>query len=165
MATTTNYNILVIGNAGVGKTNLISMLADNEFNRMYIPTQGIETTNIPYKNISFNVSEFAGQEQYGFKRKLIEINVNYDAIILMYDCTSKLSYKNLEYWYNTINSTMKKQIPMIIVGNKCDVQYIKSDSQRRSYVFEQHNFKFFKISARVNDNVKEVFDYFYSMLV
>ena len=149
-----SINVLIVGDAGVGKTTFITMLERNEFNGLYIPTQGMETTNIPCGNITFTVSEFAGQEKYGFKKKLLEFNADYDAIIMMYDTTSKTSYKNLDYWFDIINSSITTSIPIILVRNKCDIPFKQQVvGLKRAYT------KSFDISVKKNDGVKEVFDY------
>ena len=69
-------NVLIVGDAGVGKTTFITVFEQNEFNELYIDTRGMKTKNIQYKDITFTVSEFAGQEKYGFKNKLLELNVH-----------------------------------------------------------------------------------------
>ena len=57
-------NILVLGNAGVGKTNYINNIVGKPFEKMYIPTVGIQ--KIIHKNIIYH--DYAGQEFYTPKR-------------------------------------------------------------------------------------------------
>ena len=154
-----NLNILILGDAGVGKTSFITMKNRDKFIRDYIPTMGVENTNILYKNITFNISEFAGQEKFGFKKYLG--NLNPDAIILMFDCASNISYKNIQYWYDAISV---KHIPIILIGNKCDSKYIKYDGPKNIYHFEKQNLKYFNVSTQNNININEVFDYLYTIL-
>jgi len=150
--------VLIVGDAGVGKTTFITMQERNEFNTAYISTQGMVTKNIPYGNTTFTVSEFAGQEKYGFKQKF-ELNFDYDAIILMYDTTSKNSYKNLGFWLDIINSSITTSIPLILVRNKCDLPF-KQPVVEPNSVYT----KSFDVSTKNNDGVKEVFDYIYNDL-
>ena len=147
-------NVLIVGDAGVGKTTFITMFERNEFNELYIDTHGMKTKNIQYKDITFTVSEFAGQEKYGFKNKLLELNVDYDAIIMIYDSTSKTSYKNLDYWVDIINSSISTSIPIILVRNKCDIPFKQPVVDLKSAYT-----KSFDISVKKNDGVKEVFDF------
>ena len=114
---------------------------------------------ILYKNITFNISEFAVQEKFGFKKQLN--NLNPDAIILMFDCASNISYKNIQYWYDAISV---KHIPIILIGNKCDSEYIKYDGPKNIYWFEKQNLKYFNVSTKNNININEVFNYLYTML-
>ena len=148
-----SINVLIVGDAGVGKTTFITMLERNEFNGLYISTQGMETTNIQCGDITFTVSEFAGQEKYGFKNKF-ELNTDYDAIIIMYDTTSKTSYKNIDYWFEVINSSITTSIPIILVRNKCDIPFKQPVVGLKSVYM-----KSFDVSVKKNDGVKEVFDY------
>ena len=150
-------NILVLGSGGVGKTAFINRLNNTNFERLYIPTQGQVATNVNYNNVVFNLVEFAGQEQYGKAQYL-----DADAIILMFDYTSNLSYKNLQYWYD--NKCSAKHIPIVIVANKIDVQYIGQNKPKKPMPFEQENFRYFEISAKNNTNVTNVMDYLYEQM-
>ena len=163
---TTNLKVLIIGDGGVGKTNFIAMQSRNEFDRQYNPTFGIQNTNILYKDITFTVSEFAGQEKYGFKKNVCD-EIKPDAIILMYDCTSKISYKNILDWYNRVSSV--KHVPMVLIGNKSDISHIKFDIPKLHIVLSNEiinqNLKYFEVSTKNNTNVREVFDYLYSRIM
>ena len=163
---TTNFKILILGDGGVGKTNFITMQSRNEFNRHYNPTFGVENTDILYKDITVTVSEFAGQEKYGFTKNVCD-EIKPDAVILMYDCSSKLSYKNILDWYDRVSSV--KHVPMVLIGNKSDISHIKFDISKLSVALSNEitnqNFKYFKyfeVSTKNNTNVREVFDYLYS---
>ena len=42
-------------------------------------------------------------------------------IILVYDCTSEESFKNVSYWMTQIDSHATKGVARMLVGNKCDM--------------------------------------------
>lgn len=62
------FKIVLIGDSGVGKTNLLSRFTKNEFNLESKPTIGVEfatkTINIDGKNIKAQIWDTAGQERY-----------------------------------------------------------------------------------------------------
>lgn len=43
-----------------------------------------------------------------------------DAVLLCYDITNYMSYKNLQDWYSFVHTVFKDKLPLIgLVGNKC----------------------------------------------
>jgi GTPase SAR1 family protein len=59
------FKIIVIGDSGVGNTNLILKFSDRDFNHDYLPTIGLEfnikTILIGEKRVQLQLSDTAGQ--------------------------------------------------------------------------------------------------------
>ena len=104
--------ILIIGDGGVGKTSYIRKKIGRNFIGQYYPTEGI---NI-YETDTIVWYDFPGQEKYG----LHPINHNIDRIIYMYDVTSNISYKNINYWKEYVHKHYG-DITSITIGNKSDL--------------------------------------------
>ncbi len=118
-----SHKLVVIGDAGVGKTGLIKRLQSNPFEPKYIPTQGIDVnvTSLVFNTNKGDVTlwayDFAGQERYGLK------NEDFDeatCAIAMFDVTSRLSYNNLEFWIKALRR-VKPDIPIVLCGNKAEI--------------------------------------------
>ena len=88
-------NILVLGNAGVGKTNYINNIVGNPFERRYIPTVGIQ--KIIHKNITYH--DYAGQEFYTPKRDKEGIK-GIDECWIIYRSDERVSFKDVPRWMN-----------------------------------------------------------------
>ena len=114
--------IIVVGDAGVGKTQYIKKETEEDFEPRYIPTLcGIKT----YKNKLITYFDYPGQEIYGFKN-YYTFPENIDKIIYMYDCTSNLSYKNIiKKWKPIMESEYGNNVESEIIGNKIDSPDIK----------------------------------------
>jgi GTP-binding nuclear protein Ran len=116
---TKTFNINLLGDGGVGKTALIRKIKAIKFEPRYIDTIGCEVypfhVNTNYGSIEFNLYDYAGQEKYNS----LHIYKS-DATILMFDLTSKCSYKNLKFWQNKCDTE-----PVFVIGNKCDCSDIK----------------------------------------
>jgi len=107
-------HILIIGDGGVGKTSYIRKQLGKNFRQKYYPTHGIniyETDNTVWY-------DFPGQEKYG----LYYIG-NINMVIYMYDLTSKLSYKNLDYWEKYVYKHYGN-IDSFRIGNKSDLNVV-----------------------------------------
>lgn len=126
------FKVILVGDGGVGKSSFLKKLFNpDSFEPRYIPTLGVQIYSYHFEtdegSIQFQVWDTAGQE------KLSGLRDGYyheaDAAIIMYDTTSKLSYKSVNDWKNDIEKTCKK-LPIVIVGNKCDIPKQKSKDLR-----------------------------------
>ena len=110
-----NFNIAMIGLGGVGKTSFLNRLKANGFGMVYTPSSGKTITRITRGNYTFDITEFAGQEQYSME--MTKPLTGYDAIICITD-TQRLSYVNAVRWHDRINTSL---IPSLFVRNKNDI--------------------------------------------
>ena len=55
--------------------------------------------------------------------------LRYYDIIIMFDVTSKVTYKNVPKWYDGLTKVCQN-IPIVLVGNKCDVKERKVRAKR-----------------------------------
>ena len=116
-------DINFLGDGGVGKTAWIRNIKENPFEPRYYATVGLEINQViiytNYGPFLVNLWDYAGQEKYSSKQGVQQDNT---ATILMFDLTSKVSYKSMKtHWYSKCCKTK----PIFIVGNKCDCEDIK----------------------------------------
>ena len=89
----------------------------------YTATLGVEvhpltfTTN--FGTICFNVWDTAGQEKFGGLRDGYYIQGQCG--IIMFDVTSRITYKNVPNWYRDLERVCEN-IPIVLCGNKVDVK-------------------------------------------
>jgi GTP-binding nuclear protein Ran len=112
-----SYNIVLLGDGGVGKTAWIRRMRTDTFQPQYFATVGSEVhpfgINTNYGHINLDFYDCAGQEKYASHLP----DIKSDATILMFDLTSRISYKNLKYWRERC-----KEEPVFVAGNKCDIK-------------------------------------------
>eukprot|EP00923_Selenidium_pygospionis_P056376 GHVN01098407.1.p1 GENE.GHVN01098407.1~~GHVN01098407.1.p1 ORF type:complete len:225 (-),score=35.12 GHVN01098407.1:250-924(-) len=151
------FKLVLVGDGAVGKTTLVRRHLTGEFEKKYIPTLGVEV--VPLKFITnfgpivFNVWDTAGQEKFGGLRDGYYIKG--DCAIIMFDVTSRITYKNVPNWYRDIDRICEK-IPIVLVGNKVDV----SDRQVKARQIQFHrkrNLQYYDVSARTNYNFERPF--------
>ena len=115
--------VILLGDSGVGKTNIILRYVKGEFNMNSIATIGttfaikeLKRNNTTY---NLNVWDTTGQEAYRAVTKLFIQGAK--IIILVYSIDKKDSFESLEYWYNAIKEICGDDIILAIVGNKTDL--------------------------------------------
>ena len=153
--------IVVIGESGVGKTCLINRYVKNVFD-VTEPTVGsyFNSRDLNASDGSMTIKQMiwdtAGQEIY---RSLTSFYYrDADAIILVYDVTSKKTFDELSYWMQEIKRHCTDDILLTIAGNKSD-----KVGDEKVNVVEAENFakanraSFFLVSAKEDSNVTEMY--------
>ena len=150
--------LLVIGDTTVGKTNFIRMFIENQFNPNYMTTSGIDlktnTINIKNKKIRVQLWDTAGQEKYRAITKNLFLKVQ--GVLVVYDITNEDSFKNIKSWVNTIKEECGKQMQMIIVGNKCDLneQRVVDKNTAMEYA-KQEKIEYIETSCKTGENIQK----------
>tara|TARA_Y100000389_G_scaffold204259_1_gene255922 strand:- start:15468 stop:15944 length:477 start_codon:yes stop_codon:yes gene_type:complete len=111
-------NILFVGDGGVGKSTIIRRLnGSKNFNPLYESTYKITKYHMGDINNSTmtRLYDFPGQELHGKHQISDKIHL----CVIVYDTTSKLSYKNIPEWKTKVVN-MCGNVNFLIVGNKID---------------------------------------------
>ena len=115
--------IILIGDSGVGKTNLINTCVGLGFNESENPTVtgyfNSKTMVVNDKTYTLNLWDTAGQESYRGLTQLFFRGA--EIIILVYDITSRKTYESLDEWYEISEDTINNEHIYGIVGNKNDL--------------------------------------------
>lgn len=108
--------ILLIGNAGVGKSSYVRRLANQGFNEFYTATTGYVDTFIPGL---YNFIELSGQEPENEYAE--EVLARADRIYLMVSKASKSSIERIPFWIQKYNHL---HLNYTILVNKSDIESI-----------------------------------------
>jgi small GTP-binding protein len=151
--------IVLIGESGVGKTNLLSRFLRNEFLPDSKSTIGVEfgTTTMKFddKRVQAQIWDTAGQERY----RAITTAYYRGAVgaMLLYDLTSALSFNALARWLKELRD-VDPTIVVMLVGNKCDLQETRTVSTEEGVGFATNeSLLFIETSALDATNVQESF--------
>ncbi|CAE7760588.1 unnamed protein product, partial [Symbiodinium microadriaticum] len=151
------FKLVLCGDGGVGKTTLVKRHLTGEFEKKYIPTLGVEVHPLRFTTncgpLTFNVWDTAGQEKFGGLRDGYYIQGQ--CAIIMFDVTSRITYKNVPNWHRDIVRVCEN-IPIVLVGNKVDVK----DRQVKAKNIQFHrkrNLQYYDLSARSNYNFEKPF--------
>ena len=150
-----NIKAILIGNAGVGKTNLINITIGKEFNENQASTLGqtFSKKKIEIDGNVYNIDlwDTIGQESLKSINKLFYKNSR--IVIFVYDITNLKSFEDLESWISEVDTQIGlKNCIKGIVANKIDL-FLKeevSDEKGEQYA-KSIGAKFLQISAKTSD--------------
>ena len=151
------HKIIFVGDAGVGKTTIISRIMDNPFNDAYEPSIGVDfmSKNITFRgtNIKLQMWDTAGQEKY---KGLIPSYVRNSSIVfLIYDVSVKSSFDNIPNWINFIRSIENNTL--VLCGNKIDLAEREVKKEDGEALAQKEGIAFFEVSAKTGDGIKNMF--------
>ena len=144
------FKVVLIGDSGVGKSNLLSRFTRNEFNLESKSTIGVEfaTKSIVAegKTIKAQIWDTAGQERY----RAITSAYYRGAVgaLLVYDVTKHGTFENADRWLKELRDHADANIVIMLVGNKSDLKHLRAVSTEEGLAFsEKHNLAFIETSA------------------
>ncbi len=151
--------LCIVGNACVGKTNLLNAFCNEKCNVNQQTTIGIEflmkDIYINNKLIKTQLWDTGGQERYSC---LVEIFYRQaDGIILTFDLTSESSLNDIIALYKKIKNDNYYHKKFILAGTKSDIKKNNDVSSLASKFASENNMSFYETSAFLNSNVKEIF--------
>jgi small GTP-binding protein len=160
------YKIITLGDSGVGKTSIIRRFANNIFDENILSTVGVgfgfkEVELKNKKKIKLKLIDTAGQEKFKALAKSYFKNV--DGVLFVYSFEISESFENLKEWIKLFytNHNGKTGIPMILAGNKSDLeeedQVENNNKMVKDFLEEFKEFKYYKTSAKDNISINELF--------
>ena len=163
MSNNNTCKIVLVGDAGTGKTCIISRFVNDRFEKSQMTTAcpSFCTKTISYpeynKTINLDIWDTAGQEIYRAISKLFYKGACVG--ILVYDITSQKSFDSIkEYWYNELKENTESNIIFNVVGNKQDLfeqEQVKEDDAKE--FAKSINAGFYLTSAKRNISISDLF--------
>lgn len=154
------YKLVVVGGGGVGKSALTIQLIQSHFVDEYDPT--IEDSYrkpcvIDDQSALLDVLDTAGQEEYSAMRE--QYMRTGEGFLLVYSIASRSSFEEIIAFHQQILRVKDKdQFPMVIIGNKCDLDKERQVSEEEGQaIARQFNCPFMETSAKHRINVEEGF--------
>ena len=155
--------VILLGDVGVGKTNIISRYLSGEFNPSLNPTVGSSygEKRIKKEGITYllKVWDTVGQEKYNSITKLFVQGSH--IIILVYSIDNLHSFQKLDFWHNFIKNTLKDDTYILaVIGNKRDLyeNELVTEEEGKKYA-EKMNANYALLSAKTDrQNIINFFD-------
>ncbi|CAN1229647.1 Ras-related protein RABA1f [Linum grandiflorum] len=114
------FKVVLIGDSGVGKSNLLSRFTRNEFSLESKSTIGVEfatrSIHVDDKVVKAQIWDTAGQERGAV------------GALLVYDVTRHVTFENVERWLKELRDHTDANIVIMLVGNKADLRHLRTSA-------------------------------------
>ncbi|CAL8336764.1 ras-related protein Rab-25b isoform X1 [Gadus morhua] len=155
------FKVVLVGESGVGKTNLLSRFTKNQFTLDSRATIGVEfstkTTQLGEASIRAQIWDTAGLERY----RAITSAYYRGAVgaLVVYDITKKPTYECVERWLSELFDHAHPHVVVMLVGNKTDLESDRcvATEEARRYA-EKKSLLFVETSALESTNVEVAFN-------
>ena len=159
-----HLKIIIVGDSGTGKTSIITRYIKQTFEpnnkATIVPLYSSKVLTINGNKYQFNIWDIPGQD----RNPVVTRSFAQDTQGIIYCCEVKKTKESLKSWEESLNSfTDTKEIPKIIVENKCDLLgdesfYNEDINILRETAKKLECFKFFRTSALNGYNVNGAFN-------
>jgi small GTP-binding protein len=153
--------VIIIGDSGVGKTNLITRFCENTFKDSYVATIGVDfkikSMVVADRKFKLQIWDTAGQER--FKNITQTYYKGAAGIILTYSITDRTSFGSIERWMAQIENNAPSEVSRVLLATKADLEDERQVSVEEGKALS-HRFRlsFMEVSAKAGLNVKEGFE-------
>jgi small GTP-binding protein len=159
-----SIKVILIGDSGVGKTNILSRLVNNKFEEKHNPSLSLEYNNHTIKINNFvirmQIWDTAGQE------KLNSIISNYyrsaEVAVFVYSINNKNSYISIQEWFKELineNNEEDNNVKKVLLGNKLDLEKNREVEYKAAKTFADENgFEVFAEITCKNDDQQKLYN-------
>jgi len=169
--------VILLGNAGVGKTSLLARYVDGIFSDIYKQTVGanflikeIELNQIIDK-LSINSQLKEDIKKKGFNLYFWDIGGQTDKLfvteyyflqavgaMVVFNVDKRETFDDIDFWISKMKE-LSGDIPFILVGNKIDLEDKREvNTEEIEAVAEKYGVKYFETSAKLNESVDAAFE-------
>jgi small GTP-binding protein len=155
------FKVVMAGESGVGKTQLIQRFAKGVFSVESMNTVGIElmqkVVTVGEYNVRVQLWDTGGQEKFRC------INAPYfrgaSGVVLVYDITSSKSLEAVSYWLDEVRQKATADVALFLVGNKADLSEQRQVRESEGQAFAaQAGVPWLETSAKTGVRVSEAFE-------
>lgn len=156
------YKVVILGDAAVGKTSLISQFVEGSFNEDYKPTLGAnivrKDVNLEKARVRLIMWDLAGQEKYRVVRSMYFQGC--EGALLVYDVTRYNTFDSINSkWLRDFKKYVKKKGAYVLIGNKTDLKDQRAipAERGRELATKIKASNFIETSAKLGENIEEAF--------
>ncbi len=156
------FKLIIVGDAGVGKTSIVTKYAKSHFKKSYQITIGVDIftktvevpTNGDLRRARLSIWDTAGQERFSYVRPSFYRGAAGGLVV--FDLSKRQSFENTPKWMEEVKKA-RVSIPQILVGNKLDLHDRETSYEEALNFASELNMEYFESSAKDNQNIFEIF--------
>lgn len=146
------YNVVMIGDSGVGKTSLINRMLENSHQINSDSKPSIIIRDDLGQKISLTINEFT---EVSIEEQIAEA----DVVFLVFDVCNLSSFSNIPMWKDRIRSVLPHFNRMVLVGNKVDLADRRAVSPVAARELSiMYNVSYIEISAKLGFSPEDIWN-------
>ncbi|XP_053324596.1 ras-related protein Rab-43 [Spea bombifrons] len=155
------FKLVLIGDAGVGKTCLVQRFKTGVFAERQGSTIGVDftmkTVEIQGKRVKLQIWDTAGQERFRTITQSYYRSAN--GAIIAYDITKKKTFASIPRWIEDVKKYAGSNIVQLLIGNKSDMHGQREVRLEEAETLAHHYdiISAIETSAKDSSNVEEAF--------
>jgi|UniRef100_A0A7S3PVA0 Ras-related protein Rab-18 len=156
------FKLLMIGDAGVGKSSMLLRFTDDSFDEHIQSTIGVDFKvkhlDVASKRIKLTIWDTAGQER--FRTLTSSYYRGAQGVVMVYDVTRRDSFENLEQWLKEVklySPNNGEGVIKLLVGNKVDLQNKVVPREEAEAWARSQGMLFLEASAKTRTGIKQCF--------
>ncbi|CEG45384.1 gtpase ypt3 [Plasmopara halstedii] len=155
--------VVLIGDSGVGKSNLVMRFTKNKYMPHSLQTVGFEfaTKNIRVgdRRLKAQIWDTAGRER--FHSLTAAYYRNAVGAMIVYDITNRSSFEHITGWLAQVHEHSHESLVLVLVGNKCDLAHLPNSREvstlEAARFAAKYSMEFLETSALDTTNVVDAF--------
>lgn len=155
------FKILMIGDAGVGKSSMLLRFTDDSFDTHIQSTIGVDFKvkhmDVMDKRVKLTIWDTAGQER--FRTLTSSYYRGAQGVVMVYDVTRRDSFENLEQWLKEVklySPNSGEGVVKLLVGNKIDLERKVLREEAEGWARSQ-GMLFLEASAKTKLGIRQCF--------
>jgi len=145
------FRLVIAGSCGIGKRSFIRKQISGEFSDRYIASfphdHHLVTYFTNYGQITLRISE---AQRFGLLSDLQLLGAG--CAIIMFDVTSRITYRNIPIWYRDITRVCGN-IPVVLCGNKVDDEAHRKVRAKSIAYPKKKDIQYYNMSVKANYQV------------
>ena len=158
----TKVKLILLGDTYTGKSSILDMYKNNNFNGNTSATIGVDFVKSTIKkdnnDYSLYIWDTSGQEK--FNSIILSYYRNISVIVLVFDLSNRKTFDNLRKWLLDISHYSNENVIIKLIGNKCDKPKIISINEIKDFCYNNNIsfYSYLEVSAKNNINIDKIFN-------
>ena len=151
---------IIVGEQGVGKTNILHSFYNGKFSNSYYSTIGVNylSEDVKIDNRIFHLQMWDTSGHVRFRSVTRGYYCKAACALIVYDITDYKSFESIKNWIEEIKLYSNPNIHLILVGNKKNLKKKRVIStEKGKKLAEKYELTFFESSALTGENINTIF--------
>ncbi len=168
------FKTIITGDPNVGKTSITLRFSTGMFRERYLPTIGVEFSvkdiEVNDKRVKLQTWDTGSHDRFSYVRPLY-YKGSY-GVLVVYDMSNKISFDNLDKWFEEVYSNCEEFIPAILIGNKADLperaisdEDVLAYAEKKRVEFHLDTLPCYEVSAKSGQNINDIYYLLTEMMI